>query len=147
MVWVAVVLVDLSDNVWLNSLNVGKAVAVDDSLLDPGLHLPEITGIQASWNEEGTGINVAWDESIDAQVSGYVVHLSSEVFEDVRYAEYELDLVQGTRLTIIADEFDPLLDINGTWYVSVVASDGEVTRFGVSPVTVDAWDPTTQIQM
>ena len=26
-------------------------------------------------------------------------------------------------------------------YVSVVATDGEVNRFGVSPVTVDAWDP------
>ena len=141
MVWVAVVPVDSSDNAWLNNLNVGKASAVDDSLLDPGLHLPEITGIQAAWNQDGTGITVTWDESIDAQVVGYIVHLSSEVFEDVRYAEYELDLVQGTRLTIIADEFDPLLDINGTWYVSVVASDGEVTRFGVSPITVDAWDP------
>ena len=142
MIWVAVVPVDSSDNAWLTDLNVGQAAAVDDSLLDPGLHLPEIASVQGSWNEDGTGIDVTWDESSDAQVRGYIVHLSSEIYEDVRYAEHQLEMVQGTRLTIKASDFDPQLDVNGTWYVSVVATDGEVNRFGVSPVTVDAWDPT-----
>jgi hypothetical protein len=141
MIWVAVVTVDSSDNAWRNNLNVGKASAVDDSLLDPGLHLPQVEGLQASWDEEGTIITVTWTESSDAQVRGYIVHLSSELFEDVRYAEYHLDLIQGTSQTIKASDFDPALDSNGTWYVAVVASDGEVTRFGVTPVTVDEWDP------
>ena len=141
MIWVAVVPVDTSDNAWLTDLNVGQASAVDDSLLDPGLHLPEISGIQASWNEDGDGIAVSWDESTDAQVRGYIVHMSSEVYEDVRYAEHQLEMVQGTRMTINAADFDPPLDVNATWYVSVVATDGEVNRFGVAPVTVDAWDP------
>jgi hypothetical protein len=141
MIWVAVVPVDSSDNAWLTDLNVGQAAAVDDSLLDPGLHLPEITGVQGSWNEDGTGIVVTWADSPDAQVRGYIVHLSSEVYEDVRYAEHQLEMVQGTHLTIKASDFDPELDANGTWYVSVVATDGEVTRFGVSPVTVEEWDP------
>ena len=141
MIWVAIVPVDSSDNAWLTDLNVGQAAAVDDSLLDPGLHLPEIAGVQGSWNEDGTGIVVTWDESSDAQVRGYIVHLSSEVYEDVRYAEHQLEMVQGTRLTIKASDFDPQIDVNGTWYVSVVATDGEVNRFGVSPVAVDEWDP------
>jgi len=141
MIWVAVVPVDSSDNAWLTDLNVGQASAVDDSLLDPGLHLPEITGVQGSWNEEGTGIVVTWDEPSDAQVRGYIVHLSSEIYEDVRYAEHQLDMVQGTRLTIKASDLDSELDGNSTWYVSVVATDGEVNRFGVTPVAVDEWDP------
>ena len=126
MIWVAVVPVDSSDNAWLTDLNVGQASAVDDSLLDPGLHLPEITGVQALWNEDGTGIIVTWDQSSDAQVRGYIVHISSEIYEDVRYAEHQLEMVQGTRLTIKAIDFDPELDVNGTWYASVVATDGEV---------------------
>ena len=141
MIWVAVVPVDSSDNAWLTDLNVGQASAVDDSLLDPGLHLPEITGVQALWNEDGTGIIVTWDQSADAQVRGYIVHISSEIYEDVRYAEHQLEMVQGTRLTIKAIDFDPELDVNGTWYASVVATDGEVNRFGVSPVAVEEWDP------
>ena len=149
MIWVAVVPVDSSGNAWLTDLNVGKASAVDDSLIDPGLHLPEITGIIATWNEDRNEITVTWDESRDAQVVGYILHLSSEVYEDVRYAEYEFDMVQGTRSTIGSDIFDAgvdaeQVDANGTWYISVVAFDGEVTRFGVIPVTVEDWTSGSQ---
>jgi len=44
-------------------------------------------------------------------------------------------------LTIKASDFDSGLDVNATWYASVVATDGEVNRFGVAPVAVDEWDP------
>jgi hypothetical protein len=50
-------------------------------------------------------------------------------------------MVQGTSLTIKASDFDPELDVNATWYASVVATDREVNRFGVSPVAVEEWDP------
>ncbi len=149
MIWVAVVPVDSSDNAWLTDLNVGKASAVDDSLIDPGLHLPEITGIMATWNEDRNEITVTWDESNDPQVAGYIVHLSSEIYEDIRYAEYEFDMVQSTRSTIGSDIFSgrdtvEQIDVNGTWYISVVAFDGEVSRFGVTSVTVEDWSSESQ---
>ena len=57
-------------------------------------------------------------------------------------------MVQGTRTTIsptplsIEETNRPsAFDINGTWYVSVVAFDGEVTRFGVVSVAVEDWAP------
>ncbi|MEE2758889.1 MAG: hypothetical protein VYA86_02795 [Candidatus Thermoplasmatota archaeon] len=149
MVWVAVVPVDSSGNAWTTELNVATATPIDDSQTDPGLHLPEITGVQAEWNEGRSEITVTWDESRDAQVAGYIVHLSSDVYEDIRAAQYEFDLVQGTRTTLGPEIFQPSdeerqIDVNGTWYVSVVAFDGEVTRYGVVPVAVEDWTPGTE---
>jgi len=143
MVWVAVVPVDSSGNAWITELNVATAIAVDDSLTDPGLHLPEITGIQANWNEDRTEITVSWEESRDPNVVGYIIHLNSEVYEDIRYAQYVFDMTQSTRSTVGAEIFTAnnnlSTDANSTWFVSVVAYDGEVTRFGVTPVPVGDW--------
>jgi len=146
MVWVAVVPVDSSGNAWYSDLNVGQATAVDDSLIDPGLHLPEITGITATWNEDRDEITVEWDESNDPKVVGYIVNLNPQFYEDVRLAWYQFDMVQGTRSTISpmplpveGTNNSDTFDLNGTWYVSVVAYDGEVNRFGVLSVPVDNW--------
>ncbi len=139
MVWVAVVPVDSSGNAWTNELNVATSTPIDDSLTDPGLHLPEITGIQATWNEDRTAITVTWDESRDPQVVGYIVHLNSDVYEDVRAAQFESNITQGTRTTMSPEIRDS--QANNTWYASVVAYDGEVTRFGVVPVAVEDWTP------
>jgi hypothetical protein len=151
MVWVAVVPVDTSGNAWTSELNVATATPIDDSQTDPGLHLPEITGISATWNEDRDEITVEWDESNDPQVVGYIVNLNPEFYEDVRSAFYQFDMVQGTRSTIspmplpTQDTNRPAaFDVNGSWYVSVVAYDGEVTRFGVTPVEVQNWTSSTQ---
>jgi hypothetical protein len=139
-VWVAVVAVDSMGNAWLTDLSVVQATPVDDSLIDPGLHLPVITGISAEWNAEGTEIVVTWDESRDPQVRGYTVHLSDEVYQDNRFASLgNVVLEQGTRSALNASTFN--LSNDQFWYVSVVASDGEVTRFGVDPVRVEPWEP------
>ena len=143
MIWVAVVPVDSSENAWLTDLNVATATPIDDSLTDPGLHLPEITGIQATWNENRDEITVTWDESRDPQVVGYIVHLSPEVFEDVRAAQFESNMTVGTQLNNLAPVIRDSETINETWYASVVAFDGEVTRFGVTPVAVEDWIPGT----
>ena len=139
MVWVAVVPVDSSGNAWLTDLNVATATPIDDSLTDPGLHLPEITGIIATWNEDRDEITVTWDESRDPQVVGYIVHLSPEIFEDVRAAQFESNMTVGTQLNNLAPLIRDSETINETWYASVVAFDGEVTRFGVTPVAVQDW--------
>ena len=139
-VWVAVVAVDSMGNAWLTDLSVVQATPVDDSLIDPGLHLPVITGISAEWNAEGTEIIVSWDESRDPQVRGYTVHLSDEVYQDNRFASLgNVVLEQGTHSALNASTFN--LSNDQFWYVSVVASDGEVTRFGVDPVRVEPWEP------
>jgi hypothetical protein len=142
MIWVAVVPVDSSDNAWVTELNVGTATAIDDSLTDPGLHLPEITGIEATWDEDRQSVTVTWDETSDPQVVGYIVHLSSEVYEDVRAAQFEFNWTEETRTTV-TPEISDSQTINNTWYASVVAYDGEVTRFGVTPVAVEDWTPGT----
>ena len=148
MIWVAVVPIDSSGNAWTSELNVATATPIDDSQTDPGLHLPEISGISASWNEDRDEITVEWTQSNDPKVVGYIVHLNPEFYEDVRQAFYEFDMVQGTRSTVspmplpAEDRNNPAaFDLNGTWYVSVVAYDGEVTRFGVVPVVVEDWTP------
>jgi len=139
MVWVAVVPVDSSGNAWLTDLNVATATPIDDSLTDPGLHLPEITGIEAIWNEDRDEITVTWDESRDPQVVGYIVHLSPEIFEDVRAAQFESNMTVRTQLNNPIPLIRDPATINETWYASVVAFDGEVTRFGVTPVAVQDW--------
>ena len=151
MVWVAVIPVDTSDNAWYTDLNVGQATAIDDSLIDPGLHLPVITGITATWNEGRDEITVEWDESNDPKVVGYIIHLNPEFYEDVRSAYYQFDMVQGTRSTVTpmplpTEETNDIsaFDVNGTWHISVVAYDGEVTRFGVTPVEVRNWTSDAQ---
>ena len=151
MVWVAVIPVDTSDNAWYTDLNVGQATAIDDSLIDPGLHLPVITGITATWNEDRDEITVEWDESNDPKVVGYIIHLNPEFYEDVRSAFYQFDMVQGTRSTVTpmplpTEETNDIsvFDVNGTWHISVVAYDGEVTRFGVTPVEVRNWTSDAQ---
>ena len=148
MIWVAVVPIDSSGNAWTSELNVATATPIDDSQTDPGLHLPEISGISATWNEERDEITVEWTQSNDPKVVGYIVHLNPDFYEDVRLAFYEFDMVQGTRTTVspmplpTEDRNNPAaFDVNGTWYVSVVAFDGEVTRFGVTPVVVEDWTP------
>lgn len=141
-VWVAVVPVDTSGNAWLTDLATASATPVDDSATDPGLHLPVITGVKAEWNAEGTDLVITWDESRDPQVRGYAIHTSDEVFDDVRFANLSSEaLVQGTRLAL--NGTDNGLDNRQTNYVSVVASDGDVTRFGVDAVRVDPWVPGT----
>ena len=70
------------------------------------------------------------------------MHLSSDVYEDVRAAQFESNITQGTRTTV-TPEIGDLQTINNTWYASVVAYDGEVTRFGVTPVAVEDWVPGT----
>ena len=156
MTWVAVVPVDSSGNAWETDLNVGQATAIDDSLTDPGLHLPEITGITATWNENRDEIIVEWDESNNPLVIGYIIHLNPENYEDVRSAFYQFDMVQGTRSTISPMPIPTqqgtdasvvaAFDVNETWYVSVVAYDGEVTRWGIVPVIVEDWSSDSQNQ-
>ena len=46
MTWVTVVPVDSSGNAWLTNLRTSSIALVDENSLDPGLHLPEVTGVR-----------------------------------------------------------------------------------------------------
>ena len=142
-VWVTVVPVDTAGNAWRTDLATASATPIDDNATDPGLHLPIITGVGAEWNEDGSELIVTWDESRDAQVRGYIIHTSDEVFDDLRYANLASpSAIQGTRLSVNATEQG--LDNSIIQYVSVVASDGEVTRYGVDSVRVDPYVESTE---
>ena len=140
MLWITVVPVDTAGNAWRTNLNDVNAMPVNNSLEDPGLHLPEVLGINASWNGPGTDVVITWNETRDPQVQGYYVHISDEEYVDNRFALLVTeDYIQNTRLTMNATTFD--LVNNQVWYVSVVVSDGQVNRFGVESVMVPVWQP------
>ena len=139
--WVAVVPVDSSGNALYTDLLTSSRSPIDNSLLDPGLHLPEITGVTLRWSDDGNSIIVEWDISEDAKVRSYWIYASNEVFEDTRDARLVKDFVQGVSYTFDAIGNDTL-DQNLTHYVTVVAHDGEVHRFGVTAQALLPYDPT-----
>ncbi|MEE2758733.1 MAG: hypothetical protein VYA86_02000 [Candidatus Thermoplasmatota archaeon] len=140
MLWVAVVPVDTAGNAWTDQLNVATAMAIDNSLED-ALYLPEIEGLNASWNEAGTDIIVTWDPSTDSQVEGYLVHFNDQPFVDNRFPVTLAteEPIQVPEITLNATAFD--LRNDQLWYISVVVSDGSTNRFGVTPVEVPVWSP------
>ena len=137
-IWVAVVPVDSSGNAWFTDLQTSMISLVDESILDPGAHLPVVFGIQTYWNLEGTDIEVKWDLLSDTQVTSYSVYYSKTAFTDIRNAT--LLSSEITQSMISFNTFDGIsIDQSSTYWVAVVASDGEINRLGVNPSEVRPW--------
>ena len=150
LTWVAIVPIDSSGNAFYTDLATSSRSPIDNSLLDPGLHLPEISGIVLQWTDEGNQIKVDWDlVQNDPNVRTYWIYSSLEPFEDTR----EATLVESY---IVEDTwtFTPICgaELNETntstcndvpHYIAVVAHDDEVHRTGVTPRALAPWDPLT----
>ena len=145
MTWVTVVPVDSSGNAWLTNLRTSSIALVDENSLDPGLHLPEVTGVRGYWDSSGSQIDITWDLSQDPQVQSYRVFVSLDPFEDVRNATQVSSMIDGSSQEImgnllILNEFDgEPLDNTLSYWVVVVAFDGEVNRLAVDPLQILPW--------
>ena len=145
MTWVAVVPVDSSGNSWLTNLRTSSIALVDENSLDPGLHLPEVTGVRGYWDSSGSQIDITWDLSQDPQVVSYKVFVSLDPFEDVRNATAVSSFIdsgnteiKGNLLILSELQGEPLDNTLSYWTV-VVAFDGEVHRLAVDPLEILSW--------
>ena len=154
LTWVAVVPVDSSGNAIYTDLETSSRSPIDNSLLDPGLHLPEMTGIVLQWVDEGTQIKADWEIQNDRNVRSYWIYSSLEPFEDTREAILVESYVQGNSWTfepICGQPIDVVNESDGAvnetecndvpHYIAIVAHDGEVHRTGVTPRALAPWDP------
>jgi hypothetical protein len=145
MTWVAVVPVDSSGNAWLTNLRTSSIALIDENSLDPGLHLPEVTGVRGYWDSSGSQIDITWDLSQDPQVESYRVFVSLDPFEDVRNATQVSSMIDGDSQEVIGNllilnELDGApLDNTLSYWIVVVAFDGEVNRLAVDPLQILPW--------
>jgi hypothetical protein len=133
--WVAVVAVDSSGNAWFDKLATTMISPVDEAALDPGIHLPEIYEVMVYWDPSGSHIEILWDASDDPQVISYSVYASTTEFADIREAMLVTSGVTASNATFDALGPTPISP-SSTYWIAVVASDGEVHRLGVEPIQI-----------
>ena len=108
---------------------------VDENSLDPGVHLPEVGEIMAYWDSSGSRIEVIWTASDDPQVLSYSIFASSMQFSDTRDA-----IRVGSGITMQNASFSSLgpttISSSDTYWLAVVAHDGEVHKLSVDSVRV-----------
>ena len=138
-IWVVVVPVDSSGNYWGTNLQATMISLVDENSLDPGLHLPEITGIRANWNPSGDHVEIRWDDSNNAKVVQYHVFVSPEPFELTGDASLVGKIDDPTTMMILTDIEGEKIDNAASHWLAVVAFDGEVHRLSVDPLEIRPW--------
>ncbi len=138
-IWVVVVAVDSSGNYWDNNLQATMISLVDENSLDPGLHLPEITGIRANWNPSGDHVEIRWDDSNDAQVIQYHVFVSPNPFKLTSEASLVGEIDDPTTMMILSDIEGEKIDNAASHWLAIVAFDGEVHRLSVDPLEIRPW--------
>ena len=134
-----VVAVDSSGNYWDNNLQATMISLIDENSLDPGLHLPEITGIRANWNPSGDHVEIRWDDSNDAQVIQYHVFVSPDPFELTSDASLVGEIDDPTTMMILSDIEGEKIDNAASHWLAIVAFDGEVHRLSVDPLEIRPW--------
>ena len=134
-IWVAVVSVDSSGNAWTSDLETSMISPVDENSQDPGIHLPEVGEIMAYWDSSGSRIEVIWAASDDPQVLSYSIFSSTMQFSDTRDS-----ILVGSEITSQNASFSSLgptaISSSDTYWLAVVAHDGEVHRLSVDSVRV-----------
>ena len=138
-IWVVVVAVDSSGNYWDTNLQPTMISLVDENSLDPGLHLPEITGIRANWNPSGDHVEIRWDDANDPQVIQYRVFVSPNPFEVTGDAILVGEIDDPTTMMILTDLEGEKVDNAASHWLAVVAFDGDVHRLAVDPLEIRPW--------
>ena len=134
-VWVAVVPVDSSGNSWLDNLKTSMIVPINENILDPGSHLPEVSGIITYWDESGTKVEVIWDEIDHPEISSFSIYASSIRFSDIREAILVDSGVIGSNTSFSSIGPTPIQSTS-TYWIAVVAFDGNVHRQIVDSIEV-----------
>ena len=139
-VWVAVVVMDSAGNAHTDMLTLVSASSTNEGITDPGVYLPDIQEVEASW-ENGATIRVDWRHSFDASVRGYRVFIAEEAFSTTDNATLVGDTTEDNFFEITAGEYERL-DNGSTYYVAVVPYDEMVAKSTVEAVKVDPLNPT-----
>jgi len=146
MFWVSVVPVDSSGNYWDDGLKTSSIALINENILDPGLHIPEIGGIIAYWDSSGTRIQIEWDEKNDPIIESYYIYLSLTPFEDTRDADtfHVVSTIYSsyTWKSDISENIDGneySLDNENTYWIAIVGFDGAAHRLAVDPLEIQPW--------
>ena len=137
-IWVAVVVVDSSGNAHIDMLTMVSASATDEGITDPGVYLPDIGKVNAAWFEQ-TSIFVEWEHSVDANVRGYHIYISDEMFTSTDDATKVGQTVSANSLLITNDEFEDLNNATA-YYIGVVPYDDTVAKSTVESVKLNPLD-------
>ena len=139
-IWVAVVARDTSGNAHETMLTVVSAASTDEGVTDPGVYLPDINGVTASWFEQ-TSVFVEWQHSTDAKVKGYHIYIAQEAFSDTSEATMVGETISANTFLITPSLFDSLTN-ESAWYVAVVPYDETVAKSTVEAVKLNPLDET-----
>ena len=134
-VWVAVVPVDTSGNAWTDNLETSMISPVDENSQDPGMHLPEVSEIMAYWDLSGNRIEVLWTDSEDPLVKSYTMYASTMQFSDTRDAISVQSSIASSNASFKSIGPTPVSP-STTYWIAVVAFDGEVHRLAVDSIRV-----------
>ena len=146
MTWASVVAVDSSGNYWDDGLKTTSIALIDENSLDPGLHIPEVSGLRAYWNPSGDRIEIQWDDMQSPVIESYIIFVSAEPFEDTRdinspKSGNEWQVVENYYTLFLVGENSGIVEnwpvLNEiSYYIAVVGFDGEVHRLAVDPLEV-----------
>ncbi len=144
MFWVSVIPVDSSGNYWDEGVKTSSIALINENILDPGLHIPEIGGIIAYWDSTGTRIQIEWDDKNDPAIESYIIFLSSTPFEDTRDSEAFQNVAKpysSYTWQATPSENGNLYDLNNeiSYWIAIVGFDGEVHRLAVNPLEIQPW--------
>ena len=144
--WVSIIPVDSSGNYWSEGVKTSSIALINENILDPGLHIPEISGIIAYWDSSGARIQVEWDDKNDPVIESYFIFLSSTPFEDTRNADasqmIEITYSSYSWRADISQNIDGnsyALNNENTYWIAIVGFDGSVHRLAVNPLEVQPW--------
>ena len=137
-IWVAVVVVDSAGNAHTDMLTMVSASSTDEGITDPGVYLPDIAKVNAEWFEQNS-IFVEWEHSVDANVRGYHIYISEEMFTSTDEATMVGQTVSANSLLITADDYEGLNNATA-YYLGVVPYDDSVAKSTVESVKLNALD-------
>ncbi|MCH1616149.1 MAG: hypothetical protein L7R83_01405, partial [Candidatus Poseidonia sp.] len=135
-VWVAVVVMDSSGNAHVDMLTMVSSAATDEGITDPGVYLPDIEEVEVEWFEENN-IFVEWQHSVNANVRGYHIYISEDMFTSTDDASKVGETVSANSFLISPDVFDGLSNTSA-YYVAVVPYDDTVAKLTVEAVKLEA---------
>ena len=144
MFWVSVIPVDSTGNYWDEGIKTSSIALINENILDPGLHIPEIGGVIAYWDSTGTKIQIEWDDKNDPTIESYYIFLSSTPFEDTRDADTSQNVAKPyssyTWQAVPSETGNQYsLSNENSYWIAIVGFDGEVHRLAVDPLEIQPW--------
>ena len=134
-VTVAIVPVDWAGNAIRTDLVTATAISIDDGIAGDGAYLPDITGIELSW--DNGDIIVSWEHTDDSSVRGYQIYISSNEFTSTNDADFVGEQMVSNSFTISSLDYVDLTN-ESAWWVAVSAMDKVFNKEDVESVIIAA---------